>query len=274
MLTIVGEGMTKRMPSGCTKRFYDCVCECGTEKAVSVGCIVSGRARSCGCYRRNMVTAKNSLPPFQGNYNRMVNQSKLRNVSVELTFEEYLAFTKIQECHYCEQAINWKPRAMTSYNLDRKDSTIGYTVDNCVVCCRRCNWGKGDKFSYAEWVSMTRTLRSNALFNDADGFGSWCESMWFSKDPTDQEMGERDLAIMGLGIAGEAGEVVEKIKKDIRDHFIDPPAILKELGDVIFYAITIARYYGYKPSDILKANYEKLTSRKERGTERGSGDNR
>jgi NTP pyrophosphatase (non-canonical NTP hydrolase) len=112
------------------------------------------------------------------------------------------------------------------------------------------------------------------IFSDIDSFGRWADGMWFSKDPADQEMGERDLAIMGLGIAGEAGEVVEKIKKDIRDHFIDRPAILKELGDVVFYAITIARYYGYKPSDILKANYEKLVSRRERGTERGSGDSR
>jgi len=112
------------------------------------------------------------------------------------------------------------------------------------------------------------------IFLDIDSFGDWAASMWFSKDPEDKEMGERDLAIMGLGISGEAGEVAEKIKKDIRDHFIDKEAILKELGDVIFYAITIARYYGYKPSQILRANYEKLTSRRARGTERGSGDNR
>jgi NTP pyrophosphatase (non-canonical NTP hydrolase) len=108
-------------------------------------------------------------------------------------------------------------------------------------------------------------------------FGEWCASMWFSKDSEDKEMGERDLAIMGLGIAGEAGEVVEKIKKDIRDgrHIpVDRQAILKELGDVVFYAVTIARYYGFTFSDILRANYEKLESRRARGTERGSGDNR
>ncbi len=45
-------------------------------------------------------------------------------------------------------------------------------------------------------------------------------------------------------------------------------------GDVIFFACTIARYYGYKPSDILKANYDKLESRMARGTQRGSGDSR
>ena len=79
---------------------------------------------------------------------------------------------------------------------------------------------------------------------------------------------------MGLGIAGEAGEVVEKIKKDIRDDYRDPQAILKELGDVVFYAVRIAKYYGFKPSDILKANHEKLEGRVQRGTTRGSGDNR
>ncbi len=112
-------------------------------------------------------------------------------------------------------------------------------------------------------------------FNDIDKWGEWAETMWFSEGSDDnREMGDRSLAIMGLGIAGEAGEVVEKIKKDIRDGFVDKPALLKELGDVLFYAITIARYYGYKPSDILEANYEKLVSRRARGTERGSGDNR
>ena len=112
------------------------------------------------------------------------------------------------------------------------------------------------------------------VWTDVDAFGEWVASMWFSGET--REMTERELSIMGLGIAGEAGEVVEKIKKDIRDG-ADPRvggAILKELGDVLYYTIRIGQFYGYKPSDILKANYEKLTSRKARGTERGSGDNR
>ena len=129
--------------------------------------------------------------------------------------------------------------------------------------------------TYRQTVNAPRIVKlEDNIANSFDNYGKWAESMWFSRDPEDKEMGERDLAIMGLGIAGEAGEVVEKIKKDIRDHFVDKHAILKELGDVIFYAITIARYYGFKPSDILRANYEKLTSRRARGTERGSGDNR
>ena len=117
-------------------------------------------------------------------------------------------------------------------------------------------------------------FRTAEVWENLDAFGNWVASMWFSGDS--REMTQRDLSIMGLGIAGEAGEVVEKIKKHIRDG-CDPvldQSILKELGDVIYYAIRIGQYYGYKPSDILRANYEKLTSRKARGTERGSGDNR
>jgi NTP pyrophosphatase (non-canonical NTP hydrolase) len=132
---------------------------------------------------------------------------------------------------------------------------------------------EGPEIEYVNGLAQKREPYAPGS-TDVDKFGEWAASMWFSKDPEDKEVGERDLAIMGLGIAGEAGEVVEKIKKDIRDHFVDKPLVLKELGDVVYYAFAIGRYYGFKPSDILRANYEKLMGRRERGTERGSGDNR
>ena len=121
-----------------------------------------------------------------------------------------------------------------------------------------------------------------APWESFDAFGEWCDSVWNGEQP----MEPRDLAISGLGIGGEIAEVVEKIviaggkvqekvKKDIRDGKSGAEAgILKELGDVVHYACTIARYYGYKPSDILRANYDKLEGRIARGTQRGSGDER
>jgi NTP pyrophosphatase (non-canonical NTP hydrolase) len=121
------------------------------------------------------------------------------------------------------------------------------------------------------------------IFSDIDSFGRWAETMWFSG--RERELGERDIAIMGLGIGGEIAEVLEKIvisggkvqeliKKELRDGTPAREPILKELSDVQFYLLAIARYFGYKPSEILRASHEKLTSRKARGTERGSGDNR
>ena len=77
-----------------------------------------------------------------------------------------------------------------------------------------------------------------------------------------------------LGLVGEAGEVAEKIKKVIRDGSADRKAIQKELGDVIFYWYAMHGALELDPEETIKMNMEKLTSRKERGVIRGSGDER
>jgi NTP pyrophosphatase (non-canonical NTP hydrolase) len=85
---------------------------------------------------------------------------------------------------------------------------------------------------------------------------------------------ERNLSIMALGLAGETGEVIEKIKKILRDGTYDEENIVKELGDVVYYWARLCRFFGKNPSEIIAANVEKLESRKARGVLRGSGDNR
>ena len=80
-----------------------------------------------------------------------------------------------------------------------------------------------------------------------------------------------------LGLAGEAGEVAEKVKKNIRDNknIVDEREdIAKELGDVLWYVAAVARDIGFKLEAIAEMNIEKLESRKERGVIQGNGDNR
>ena len=82
-----------------------------------------------------------------------------------------------------------------------------------------------------------------------------------------------------LGLAGEAGEVAEKIKKIIRDQNseLNDSNILeirRELGDVLWYVAMISAELGIKLEDVVMANMLKLNSRKERGEIHGSGDNR
>lgn len=80
-----------------------------------------------------------------------------------------------------------------------------------------------------------------------------------------------------LGLAGEAGEVAEKVKKIIRDNksIIDEKEnVAKELGDVLWYVAAVARDIGYSLEVIAEMNIEKLESRKERGVLQGNGDNR
>lgn len=81
-----------------------------------------------------------------------------------------------------------------------------------------------------------------------------------------------------LGLAGEAGEVADKVKKILRgDSELTEErrkAIALEIGDVLWYCATLAIDLGYDLEDIGKMNYEKLQSRKQRGKIGGSGDER
>lgn len=87
--------------------------------------------------------------------------------------------------------------------------------------------------------------------------------------------GQDRLVENTLGLVGEAGEVAEKIKKLIRDATrFNNEEIAKELGDVIFYATALGNYYGYTLQEVINMNMAKLDGREERGTLRGSGDNR
>lgn len=77
-----------------------------------------------------------------------------------------------------------------------------------------------------------------------------------------------------LGLAGEAGEVAEKVKKHIRDGVLNVEDLKKELGDVLWYLAAIASDLGLNLDDVADANLQKLRSRQARGVIGGNGDNR
>lgn len=82
-----------------------------------------------------------------------------------------------------------------------------------------------------------------------------------------------------LGIAGEAGEVAEKVKKILRDKDgevdeTDRLEIVKELGDVLWYISAMAYDLGYTLQEVAEENIRKIHSRRERGKIHGNGDNR
>lgn len=82
------------------------------------------------------------------------------------------------------------------------------------------------------------------------------------------------LAYLALGLNGEAGEVAEHIKKYIRDSHVDTGAVIKELGDTLWYLARLADELGYTLEEVAELNLLKLADRKERGVIGGSGDER
>ena len=82
-----------------------------------------------------------------------------------------------------------------------------------------------------------------------------------------------------LGLAGESGEVAEKIKKLMRDGDgvltqDRREALRKELGDVLWYVAALCSELGLSMQDVAEHNIAKLRDRRARGAIKGDGDNR
>jgi NTP pyrophosphatase (non-canonical NTP hydrolase) len=82
-----------------------------------------------------------------------------------------------------------------------------------------------------------------------------------------------------LGLAGEAGEVADKVKKVLRDNegnFDEwrKLQIAAEIGDVLWYIAALADDLGFTMEDIANLNIGKLKQRRQNNTIHGEGDNR
>ena len=82
-----------------------------------------------------------------------------------------------------------------------------------------------------------------------------------------------------LGLAGEAGEVAERVKKLYRDANgkVDSAFYIqlkKELGDVLWYVANLASEAGMSLGNIADNNLLKLRDRKNRGVLHGDGEER
>lgn len=144
---------------------WRCLCECGAEKVVAGHLLRRGTTRSCGCLaRENAVrTARANViaDPWLREAHYVRAGANYRGLPFALTAENVMAFLTAP-CHYCGQAPIGSPRAPTLRaqnvrigGIDRKDSGLGYTLENCVSCCGPCNQEKMDR-PYDDFIGRTR----------------------------------------------------------------------------------------------------------------------
>lgn len=70
------------------------------------------------------------------------------------------------------------------------------------------------------------------------------------------------LVAAGLGLAGEAGEVVDMIKKDVfHGSFISKEKYKKEIGDLLWYAEVLMHLLRLTEEEVKQANIDKLQAR-------------
>ncbi len=73
---------------------------------------------------------------------------------------------------------------------------------------------------------------------------------------------ERRYAHFGMGIAGEAGEVCDLLKKVVfHGHSLNRDRLCKELGDVLWYVATLATTAGLSLEEVAVTNLAKIKTR-------------
>jgi NTP pyrophosphatase (non-canonical NTP hydrolase) len=83
------------------------------------------------------------------------------------------------------------------------------------------------------------------------------------------------LAVMALGLTGEAGEVADLIKKHIgHGHPLDSVKLVKELGDVLWYLAAICDALNTSLDHVAVTNIEKLKARYPDGFTHAASNNR
>jgi hypothetical protein len=148
------------------RSLWDCKCACGniflrTGENLKRSLANDNAHQGCdACHTRR------TLRPYEWLYKALCYWATRLKRENTLTYEEFLRFTRHPQCHYCLAQLVWEPhqhggstRSKQRYNLDRKNSALGYSYENCVACCPRCNLSKREDFTYDEWYNMTSWFR-------------------------------------------------------------------------------------------------------------------
>ncbi len=121
-----------------------CECDCGGKVNVAGTRLLTGNKTSCDC-------EKNKLPgntAFENNrlttYRASAEQRGLdfplsREIFVRLLYHDCYYCGAPPNIHYAPHGRKNREGLLPLNGVDRLDSSLGYTADNCVSCCTLCN---------------------------------------------------------------------------------------------------------------------------------------
>lgn len=168
--TVLSEDKSKTMRGGLR---WLCQCSCGEVKSIASGYLRQRKSNGCSkCSTKNPPNsggrpAHNRLPSgvAQSNvlFNRYKNSARERKYTFNLTKQEFLILTK-QPCFYCgdepsqiASKTHYTYGDYTYNGIDRVDNYKGYSIDNCVACCKFCNRAK-DVLTTSEFLDKIRKI--------------------------------------------------------------------------------------------------------------------
>jgi len=142
---------------------------CDEEKPITE--FKKGRGRLCKkCDLKKFYEWQEQKPLFK-DYGRLKGNAKSRGVDFNISYEEFVNWYDAQEryddelmCFYCGRQMDSENRRnLNGTTIDRFDPPLGYTPNNMVFCCRRCNMVKGNWFQPDEMLEI-----AGKYFKDED----------------------------------------------------------------------------------------------------------
>lgn len=157
---------------------YVCRCSCGVVKRVDGYNLKSGISKSCGHLQRSAFVEQGTKALHYAIiytiYRNYCKQAALRDYPFDLSLDDFQTLI-LQNCHYCgESPSNTFKSGKRAFNgiesfryngVDRMINSKGYTPDNVVPCCQKCNFAKKD-FNYDEWTSWIKRVYGNLFLSD------------------------------------------------------------------------------------------------------------
>lgn len=144
---------------------YQCD-DCGNIKEVNAQTIL-GRKNSqynktgetiCNRCANKRMSGENSGAYKHGSkrYPEYRNNARKRNINFGLTVDDFEEIVKLP-CHYCGGFSIDRFENSRGNGIDRKNSDEDYSINNCVPCCRTCNFIK-NSIPYVDFITYIRNV--------------------------------------------------------------------------------------------------------------------
>lgn len=161
---------------------WECQCDCGNKCYVRTTRLTKDNPQSsckvCSDNRWAKIRILDSFLSLRRRIYRTYQRgAKNRNYEFNLTFEQVDSIIQ-QNCHYCnEEPVENKGDQVYTYGqgvfkrngIDRLNNNLGYTLNNVVPCCDKCNTAKMDisENDFYKWIQKVYyNLNLKEKFND------------------------------------------------------------------------------------------------------------
>lgn len=154
---------------------WKCICECGKLQYIPTTFLKSGRSSSCRRCSEDIMAANSRIRDVKYRLfkDRIIQRLKKTGLDCTLDKDSYYEIAK-QPCFYCDE----EPKPYFPFKrklsgdeviyvngVDRLDNTKGYHKNNCVACCKDCNYAKNDQ-SMEDFLGRVKRIYFNCIHEE------------------------------------------------------------------------------------------------------------